>query len=177
MKKISKYLGFILYAILSRINARFFLPSFFANSIELFRKQSLVLQGASIGKGSLVRSNVFIACPKNLKIGEGVKIGDYSRIYNFSDFIVGDNTEIGPGLHVQTNEHNWISNEKPIAKQGCHTKIIEIGQGSYIGANVTLLSGVYVGSFLVIAAGAVVVNNLNEKSVYGGIPAKKLKDL
>lgn len=177
MKKISKYLGFILYAVLSRINARFFLPSLFANLVESLRKQSLVLQGATIGKNSFVRSNVFIACPKNLKIGDGVKIGDFSRIYNFSDFIVGDNTEIGPGLHVQTNEHNWTSNKTPIAKQGCHTKIIEIGQGTYIGANVTLLSGVFVGSFLVIAAGAVVVKDLNEKAVYGGIPAKKIKDL
>ena len=131
MKRISKYLGFILYAVLSRVNVRFFLPSIFANLVELLRTQSLVFQGATIGKNSFVRTNVFIACPKNLKIGDGVKIGDYSRIYNFSDFIVGDNTEIGPGLHVQTNEHNWTSNKKPIAKQGSYTKIIEIGQGTY----------------------------------------------
>ena len=166
-----------LYYFLSRINTRFLLPSFLSNFFESARTVALSVQGAYIGKGSFVRSNVFIAYPQNLRIGNRVKIGDFARIYNFSDFVVGDDTEIGPGLHVQTNDHDWSTLDLPLAKQGCHTSTVKVGANSYLGANVTLLSGVSVGSSVVVAAGAIVTKNLASGALYGGVPAKKIKDL
>jgi maltose O-acetyltransferase len=172
-----KVLGMLVYAFLRRVNSRFFLPRSLSNWIESMRTRALIWQGACIGADSLVRSNVFIAFPKNLKLGARVKIGDYARIYNFSDFVVGNDTEIGPGLHVQTNGHKWSSLEKPIAKQGSCTKAVEVGHSAYLGANVTLLSGVSVGSSLIVAAGAVATKSLADGAVYGGVPAKKIRDL
>ena len=173
----SRILGTLFYFVFSKVNTRFLFPLFFSNYIEFVRTLSLALRGASIGKGSLVRSNVFIAYPKNLRLGQRVKIGDYSRIYNFSDFIVGDDTEIGPGLHVQTNEHDWFTLDLPLAKQGSHSSSVEVGSNSYLGANVTLLSGVTIGSSVVVAAGAVVTRDLDCRALYGGVPAKKIRDL
>lgn len=42
----------------------------------------------------------------------------------------------------------------------------------WIGANVTILKGVHIYTGAVIAAGAVVVNDVPKYSIVGGIPAK-----
>ena len=47
---------------------------------------------------------------------------------------------------------------------------------NWIGANVTILKGVTVGEGAVIAAGAVVTRNVEKYSVWGGVPARKLRD-
>ena len=174
---ISRILGSLFYSLFSRINTRFLLPSPLSDVFESARSLALVSQGAHLGEGSCIRSNVFIAYPQNIRIGKRAKIGDFSRIYNFSEFIVGDDTEIGPGLHVQTNEHDWVNLDQPLAKQGAHTRAVEVGPNSYLGANVTLLSGVSIGSSVVVAAGAVVTRDLESFSLYGGVPARKFRDL
>jgi acetyltransferase-like isoleucine patch superfamily enzyme len=54
---------------------------------------------------------------------------------------------------------------------------ITIGEGAYIGANATILHGVRVGHNAVVAAGAVVRDDVPEYTVVGGIPARVLKQL
>jgi tetrahydrodipicolinate N-acetyltransferase len=54
---------------------------------------------------------------------------------------------------------------------------ITIGEGAYIGANVTILHGVRVGRNAVVAAGAVVRENVPDFAVVGGVPARVLKQL
>jgi acetyltransferase-like isoleucine patch superfamily enzyme len=90
---------------------------------------------------------------------------------------VGDDTEIGPGLHVQTNEHQWSDVNKSLAKQQSISLPVKIGSGSYLGANVTVLRGVDVGDQCVVAAGAVIVKSLPSRGVYGGVPAKRINNI
>lgn len=46
-----------------------------------------------------------------------------------------------------------------------------------IGANVTILPGVNIGSGVIIAAGSVVVHDCEDNSIYAGNPAKLIKKL
>jgi maltose O-acetyltransferase len=54
---------------------------------------------------------------------------------------------------------------------------IRVGDGAWIGAAVTVLSGVTIGEGCVVAAGAVVVRDCEPNGLYGGIPARRLRDL
>jgi tetrahydrodipicolinate N-acetyltransferase len=54
---------------------------------------------------------------------------------------------------------------------------IIIGMGAYIGANATILHGVCVGRNAVVAAGAVVRDDVPDYAVVGGVPARVLKRL
>jgi acetyltransferase-like isoleucine patch superfamily enzyme len=54
---------------------------------------------------------------------------------------------------------------------------IVIGEGAYIGANAVILHGVTIGRCSVVAAGAVVRENVPDFTVVGGIPARPLKQL
>jgi tetrahydrodipicolinate N-acetyltransferase len=54
---------------------------------------------------------------------------------------------------------------------------ITVGEGAYIGANVTILHGVRIGRCAVVAAGAVVRDDVPDYTVVGGVPAHNLKQL
>jgi acetyltransferase-like isoleucine patch superfamily enzyme len=54
---------------------------------------------------------------------------------------------------------------------------ITIGEGAYIGANATILHKVRIGRNAVVAAGALVREDVPDNSVVGGVPARLLKQL
>ena len=54
---------------------------------------------------------------------------------------------------------------------------ISVGNGCWIGANVTILDGVNIGNGCVIAAGSVVTKNVPDNVLYAGVPAKFKKNL
>lgn len=47
----------------------------------------------------------------------------------------------------------------------------------WIGANVTIMPGVRIGTCSVIGAGSVVTKNVDSYSVYAGVPARKIRSL
>ena len=53
---------------------------------------------------------------------------------------------------------------------------VEIGHDVWIGARVVVLGGLSIGTGSVIAAGSVVTNDVPPYEVWGGIPAKKIRD-
>lgn len=56
-----------------------------------------------------------------------------------------------------------------------HYAPIKLGAHVWIGSNVTILQGVTIGDWAVVAAGAVVTKDVPPMAVVGGIPAKVLK--
>ena len=54
---------------------------------------------------------------------------------------------------------------------------ITIGEGAYIGANATILHGVQIGRYAVVAAGALVREDVPDHILVGGVPARPLKQL
>lgn len=54
---------------------------------------------------------------------------------------------------------------------------VVIGEGAYIGANAVILHGVRIGRCAVVAAGAVVREDVPAYAVVGGVPARILKTL
>ena len=51
----------------------------------------------------------------------------------------------------------------------------EVGEGSWIGARVTLLPGVKIGRYCVIGAGAVVTKDIPDYAVAAGVPARVIR--
>ena len=65
-----------------------------------------------------------------------------------------------------------------IVAQGHHpSRDIIVDDNVWIGANVTILRGVRIGTHSVIAAGSVVTHSVDAYSVYGGVPARKIRDI
>ena len=56
------------------------------------------------------------------------------------------------------------------------TRKITINDHVWIGAGAIILQGVEIGEHSIIAAGAVVTKSVPAREIWGGVPAKKIKD-
>lgn len=176
-KKISKKIFFLIFSLLNLFNF-YFKIKFLGNLFNIIKVFFLRLSGAKIGNNSFIHSNVFILNPENLEVGENSIIGANSEIFNYSKFKIGNYVDIGTQLYVNTNNHNvsnpdlYLNNKtNPISKE------IKINDDVWIGARVTLLSGVIINKRVVVGAGSVVTKNLDSEFIYAGVPAKKINQL
>ena len=78
---------------------------------------------------------------------------------------------IGHNVVLATINHDL----DPKENRKNHYAPIKIGAHVWIGSNATILPGVTVGDYAVIAAGAVVTKDVPAMTVMGGVPAKVLK--
>lgn len=91
-----------------------------------------------------------------------VKIGAYTMLANDVRIIGGDHKYNIPGI--------------PIIYSGrAELKATTIGKDCWIGAYSIIMCGVNIGDGSIIAAGSVVTKDVEPYSIYGGIPAKKIK--
>ncbi|MFN8416200.1 MAG: acyltransferase [Cytophagaceae bacterium] len=88
---------------------------------------------------------------------------------------VGDNSLIGSGTKIIDHDHG-IALGLLMKKQMCPTEAITIGSDVWIGDNVVILKGVTIGDGAVIAAGAVLNKSVGENEIWGGVPARKIKN-
>lgn len=110
-----------------------------------------------------------------MKIGQGTFV-NYGCMFNTTAPItLGQNCDIGMNVLFVTSSHELGPAER---RAGAATADpIEIGDGTWIGANAVILPGVTVGAGCVIAAGAVVVRDCDANGLYAGVPARKVRSL
>ncbi len=111
-----------------------------------------------------------------LTIGDGTHVGDGTIIDVSDDIQIGEDVAIGPNCTMYTHDHNYREagvaapwHGKPVAHP------ISIGNGAWIGSNVTILPGVHIGECAIVAAGAVVAKSVAAYAMAGGVPAKIIK--
>ena len=61
--------------------------------------------------------------------------------------------------------------DQPLTSKGG----IAVGDGAWLGYQVTVLHGVTIGAGAVIAAGSVVVRDIPDNAIAAGVPAKVIK--
>ena len=111
----------------------------------------------------------FVEIQANVKIGKKTKIQSHSFICEL--VTIGKECFIGHGV-VFTNDYFPRADNK-IWK----IKKTIIENGASIGANSTILCGIKIGERSMIAAGSVVINNVNNYELYAGNPAKLKKKI
>lgn len=190
---------------LSRVQRDNFIKSFFAKLIYIYRrlpaKRSWLRAKRysfrqNIGKDCYFQKIVFFRCErKSVTIGDLVMIGRHTelhatrklpiRIGNSTGInhrciispntIIGNHVGVGPGVAFMTDSHEIGDQNKRVGTTSFPR--IEIGDGCWIGANVTILGGVTIGAGTIIAAGALVNKNCEPNCLYGGVPAVLIKRL
>ncbi len=120
---------------------------------------------------------------KNIYIGNHCQIGPHSLFWSTHAKIkIGNYVLMGPGVSIVSGDHRTDFIGKHIIEVGEDEKLAEhdadviIKDGVWIASNVTILKGVTIGEGAVIAAGAIVNKDVEPYSIYGGVPAKKIKN-
>lgn len=125
---------------------------------------SHIMKGARVGRNCVLGQNVNV--DGGVKIGDNVKIQNNVSIYTGVE--IEDDVFLGPSC-VLTNVKNPRSQinrhalyEATLLKRGCT-----------IGANATIVSGVTIGRYAFVAAGAVVASDVPDYALMMGHPAKQ----
>ena len=112
-------------------------------------------------------------CGKNIKIGKGVFINAGCRFQDQGGITIGDGCLIGHNAVLATINHGL----QPERRSDHLPAPIVLGKGVWLGSNVTVLPGVTIGDFAIVAAGAVVTKDVAPRTIVGGVPARKMRDL
>ncbi len=108
---------------------------------------------------------------KNITIGKDVFINSGCHFQDQGGIEIGDGALIGHNVVLATINHDL----SPKENRKNHYAPIMIGAHVWIGSNATILPGVTIGDWAVVAAGAVVRGNVPAMTIVGGVPAKVLK--
>lgn len=110
---------------------------------------------------------------KNITIGKNVFFNSGCRFQDQGGIVIGDGVLIGHNVVIATINHGL----DPKEERKNHYAPVAIGNHAWIGSNATILPGVTVGEWAVVAAGSVVTKNVEPYTVVGGVPAKVIKHI
>lgn len=149
---------------------------------KLFWKKRLNIQeDHNIGRNADILYDDLFEIGKNFILGDGsvLDAGESNGVY------IGNYVGIARNCFLRSANHKIDRTDVPWMLQGHETSKIEYMNSTYsivieddvwIGANVTIIGGVEIGEGSVIASQSLVNKNIPSYSVYGGIPAKFIKD-
>jgi acetyltransferase-like isoleucine patch superfamily enzyme len=132
-------------------------------------------------------------------IGEDVQIHSPLTIHNagknYSHLHIGDRSYLGRGIFLDLKEEIWIGNRVTVSMQVSLLTHLDVGQsplkakiparqgpvriedGCYLGARVTVLQGVRMGKESAAGAAALLRENVADRTMVAGVPAKLIKRL
>ena len=129
--------------------------------------------GFRLGEGTRVVGPVF--CTGTLITGNDCWIGRNLTIHGDGAVQLGNGCDLGPDVTVLTGGHA-IGGPERRAGEG-KTSPVKIGDGCWIGARSTLLSGVTLGDGCVVGACACVTKPVPPNTLVGGVPARPIRML
>mgnify|MGYP004487702339 FL=1 len=108
-----------------------------------------------------------------VKIGENCKLNGVPN-WGSEPYLIelGNRTEISFEVAFVTHDGaTWVFRNQDKYKEVIKFGKIKIGNDSFVGARSTILPGVEIGDFCIVAAGSVVTKDIPSGEVWGGVPA------
>lgn len=128
---------------------------------------------ARIEPGAIIRDQVEIGDNAVIMMGAIINIGAVIGEGSMIDMgaILGGRATVGKNCHIGAGTVLAGVIEPPSAEP------VVIEDNVLIGANAVVLEGIRVGTGAVVAAGAIVVDDVAPNTVVAGVPARKIKDI
>lgn len=139
----------------------------------------------SFGRNPYFGRMVYLWAKNNIVIGNDFYIGKFSQIE--CDAIIGNHVILANHVAlVGRYDHHYQQvgvpmrlasriRDKDYSWKGMNNSIV-IENDVWIGYGSIILSGVKIGRGSIVAAGSVVTKDIDEYSIYGGVPARKLRE-
>lgn len=154
------------------------------SSIEPPRK----LEGAAyiqVGAHTRIGANAWLAAydqyagqsfNPRLVVGDNVDIGDYACITCISSIDIGNGCLFSEFVYISDHFHGMDPGAGLLVQQPLHSKgSVRIGEHTFLGYRVCVLSGVTLGRHCVVGANSVVTHSFADYSMIAGAPARLIK--
>ena len=125
---------------------------------------------ASCGSNFQPSSDVILWGLEHMRFGRNVYLGPGVVIICLDRLHVGRNVLLGPHVVVSNGNHVFRDGMYRVGEN--ETSPIHIGDGSWVGANSTIVAGVRIGKGALIGANSVVTKDVADYEIVGGVPAK-----
>jgi acetyltransferase-like isoleucine patch superfamily enzyme len=145
------------------------------------RATYLRLLGARIGRGAILHNvrffNLYRRGPRGLEVGVDCFLGDECLLDLAEGIRLENQVTLAERVLVLTHtnvgyaDHPLQTQFPPVAAP------VAILTGSFVGAHATILPGVSIGPRAFVAAGSVVVEDVPEGALVGGVPARALRKI
>ncbi len=110
---------------------------------------------------------------KNISIGKNVFINSCCHFQDQGGIEIGDGCLIGHNVVLATVNHDLYPENNRVN----HYAPIKLGKSVWVGSNATILAGVTIGDWAVVAAGAVVTHDVPPLTIAGGVPARVIRTI
>ena len=111
----------------------------------------------------------------NVAVGDDCFANDGCVFLDSNAIEFGDRCLLGPGVHVYTPTHPVDPAERATGRE--RAQAVTVGDDVWIGGRAVINPGVTVGDESVVASGAVVTDDVPERVVVGGNPARVIRDI
>lgn len=128
------------------------------------------------GTNLYIYSRVTILFSNKISVGHRVAINVGTYIDGRGTIVIGNGVMIGPNSVISSCDHGFLRVDVPMFMQPLSYSPISIEDDVWIGANVTIKSGVRIGKGSIVAAGAVVTKDVDPFTIVGGVPACILRN-
>lgn len=124
-----------------------------------------------VGQDCLLKEGIYLRAGNQgrITIDDRAALNAFCRIFGHGTVEIGQDTQLGPNTLITTTDHDYHN------ALDVRYKPVVIGQGVWIGSNVTILPGVTIGDQAVIGAGAVVNKDIPPRAIAVGVPARVIK--
>jgi acetyltransferase-like isoleucine patch superfamily enzyme len=150
----------------------------------VFRDFDAIELGKNISIGAHAEILVYKRSPRSsvegrLIVGDGAIIGTGANIRAAGGTItIGSRTGFGQHVSVVAANHVTIQGQPFIDTPWDEQRTgVTIGDDVWVGALSVLVPGVEIGDGALIAAGSVVTGKVGAGEIWGGVPARKIKDV
>lgn len=126
--------------------------------------------GVFIGEGAMIQGHALGSCV----IGERAWIGP-GAFLDARALVLERAAAVGPGARILTAEHTGQPAEAPVMATDQTVAMVRIGEGADIGVSAVVLPGRSVGRGAIVGAGAVVTEDVPDRAVVAGSPARLLR--
>jgi maltose O-acetyltransferase len=132
----------------------------------------LLARLAAVGEGAIIRPPFLVDYGFNITVGRGVFINFNCVILDVVQVVIGDFSQIGPGVQIMTADHPRDPAER--ARGAEFGRPISIGKNVWIGGGAQILPGVTIGDDALLGAGSVVTRDVPAGATVVGNPARIL---
>lgn len=138
--------------------------------IHTIRKIFYLASGIKMPFSSTIHIGANFFKPSGITIGHDSIIGDHCFLDGRASLTIGDHVGIASQVLIYNDEHDIDTD------YGNSFGPVTIKDYVFIGPRVIILPNITIGKGAVVGAGAVVTKDIPDFEVWGGVPAKKIKD-